>query len=67
LLQLAEELAFSESKRIADALRENNMKLRRIYLNKYLKLSKVPEELTGKVEEQERVLKRMREEFTGKK
>ena len=65
VVTMAEELAFSESKRIADALRENNMKLRRIYLNKYLKLSKVPEELTGKVEEQERVLKRMREEFTG--
>jgi len=65
VVTMAEELAFSESKRINDALKENNMKLRKIYLNKYLKLVEVPEELKGKVDEQERVVKRMRVEFKG--
>lgn len=65
VVTMAEELAFSESKRINDALKENNMKLRKIYLNKYLKLAEVPEELKGKVDEQERVVKRMGVEFKG--
>ena len=65
VVTMAEELAFSESKRINDALKENNMKLRKIYLNKYLKLAEVPDELKGKIDEQERVLERMRVEFKG--
>jgi len=63
IVTMAETLAFAESKRIMEALRLNNMKLRRIYLNKYLVFENVPEELAGKVEEQEKVIEEMKREF----
>ncbi|BAL80711.1 ArsA family ATPase [Caldisericum exile] len=63
VVTMAEELAFAESKRIRDALRENNIKLRRIYLNKYLEIENPPRELLGKIEEQKRVVEKMRKEF----
>lgn len=64
VVTMAEELAFAETKRIRDALRENNIKLRRIYLNKYLYIENPPEQLLGKIEEQRRVVEKMRNEFT---
>ncbi len=65
VVTMAEELAFAETKRIRDTLRENNIKLRRIYLNKYLYIENPPEQLLGKIEEQKRVVEKMRSEFTG--
>jgi len=64
VVTMAEDLAFAESKRIRDALRENNIKLRRIYLNKFLDIENPPKELLGKIEEQKRVINEMKKEFT---
>ncbi|MGC8978287.1 ArsA family ATPase [Caldisericum sp.] len=64
IVTMAEELAFEESKRIRGALRENNIRLSSIYLNKYLEIENPPPELLGKIEEQKRVLEEMKKEFS---
>lgn len=64
VVTMAEELAFAETKRIRDSLRENNIKLRSIFLNKYLEIGKPPIELMGKIDEQKRVVDKMRDEFS---
>lgn len=59
----AEELAYAETKRIYEGLRDQNIALRAIFLNKYLQLESPPPELQGKIQEQERVFAHLREAF----
>lgn len=63
IVTMAEELAYFETKRIFDSLTEFKIKLRKIYLNKFLHIENPPKQISGKIKEQERVLEKMKEHF----
>ena len=65
VVTMPEELALFETKRISESLSEFKIKLRTIFLNKVIYCKEAPEGIKGKIEEQEEVLKKMREEFKG--
>lgn len=65
VVTMPEDLALFETKRIIEGLSEFNIKVKNIYLNKYLICENPPEVIKGKIEEQEKVIERMRVEIKG--
>lgn len=65
IVTMAEDLALSETKRIIESLGKFKIRVRAIYLNKFFAMANPPEEIQGKMEEQERVVGRMKAEIRG--
>lgn len=65
IVTMAEDLALSETKRIIESLGKFKIRVRTIYLNKFFAMANPPEEIKGKMEEQERVVRRMKAEISG--
>jgi arsenite-transporting ATPase len=65
IVTMAEDLALSETKRIIESLGKFKIRVRTIYLNKFFAMANPPEEIKGKMEEQERVVGRMKAEISG--
>lgn len=63
VVTMPEDLALFETKRIIEALSEFGIKIKNIYLNKYLICDNPPEVIKGKIEEQDRVIIRMKDEI----
>ena len=63
IVTMPEELALSETERISESLKGFKIKLRKILLNKFMKIEMPPEEIRGKIEEQDRVTVKMKERF----
>lgn len=63
VVTMPEDLALFETKRIIEALSEFGIKVKNIYLNKYLICDNPPEVIKGKIEEQDRVIIRMKNEI----
>ncbi len=63
LVTMPEDLALFETKRIIEGLSEFNIRVRNIYLNKYLICENPPEVIKGKIEEQDRVIEKMKIEI----
>lgn len=63
VVTMPEDLALFETKRIVEALSEFGIKVKNIYLNKYLICDNPPEVIKGKIEEQDRVIIRMKNEI----
>lgn len=63
VVTMPEDLALFETKRIVEALSEFGIKVKNIYLNKYLICENPPEVIKGKIEEQDRVIIRMKNEI----
>jgi arsenite-transporting ATPase len=62
---MAEDLALLETKRIIESLGKFKIRVRTIYLNKFFAMVNPPDEIRGKMEEQERVVTRMKAEIQG--
>jgi len=60
---MAEELALLETERILKSLSIFSITAKVIYLNKFMKIENPPEEIAGKIHEQEQVVTEMREKF----
>ncbi len=65
IVTMAEELALFETKRIIASLDEFKIKVRTIFLNKFFEMEKPPPEIQGKMEEQEKVIEKMKTEIRG--
>ena len=65
VVTMAEDLALSETKRIIESLDTFKIRVRTIFLNKFFAMANPPEEIKGKMEEQEGVIKRMKAEIRG--
>jgi len=65
IVTMAEDLALFETKRIIESLGKFKIRVRSIYLNKFFVMANPPDEIKGKMEEQERVVARMKEEIAG--
>jgi len=65
IVTMAEDLALFETKRIIELLDEFKIKVRTIFLNKIFEIENPPEEIKGKIEEQERVIEKMKAEIKG--
>ncbi|MCX8095051.1 MAG: ArsA family ATPase [Caldisericia bacterium] len=63
IVTMPEDLALFETKRIIEALSEFGIKIKNIYLNKYLICENPPEVIKGKIEEQDSVIKKMEDEI----
>lgn len=63
VVTMPEDLALFETKRIIEALSEFRIKVKNIYLNKYLICENPPDVIKGKIEEQERVIQKMKVEI----
>lgn len=63
VVTMPEDLALFETKRIIETLSEFGIKVKNIYLNKYLICDNPPEVIKGKIEEQDRVIIRMKDEI----
>jgi len=63
IVTMAEDLAYFETKRILESLTEFKIKLRKIYLNKFLNIENPPKQISGKIKEQDRVIEKMKEHF----
>lgn len=63
VVTMPEDLALFETKRIIEGLSEFNIRVRNIYLNKYLICENPPEVIKGKIEEQDRVIEKMKIEI----
>lgn len=63
VVTMPEDLALFETKRIIEALSEFGIKVKNIFLNKYLICDNPPEVIKGKIEEQDRVIIRMKNEI----
>jgi arsenite-transporting ATPase len=63
IVTMAEELALFETERILKSLSTFGIITKTIYLNKFMKMENPPEEIVGKLEEQEKVITAMREKF----
>ncbi len=63
IVTMAEDLAYFETKRINESLSEFKIPLRKIYLNKFLNIENPPVQISGKIKEQERVTRIMKEHF----
>lgn len=66
IVTMAEDLAYFETKRINESLGEFKIPLRKIYLNKFLNIENPPVQISGKIKEQERVIRIMKEHFKDK-
>jgi len=65
IVTMAEDLALFETKRIIKLLDEFKIKVRNIFLNKFLEIKNPPDEIKGKIEEQEKVIEKMKAEIKG--
>jgi arsenite-transporting ATPase len=65
IVTMAEDLALLETKRIIESLGKFKIQVRTIYLNKFFAMANPPDEIKGKMEEQERVVTRMKAEIPG--
>lgn len=65
IVTMAEDLALLETKRIIESLGKFKIRVRTIYLNKFFVMANPPDEIKGKMEEQERVIARMKAEILG--
>lgn len=65
IVTMAEDLAYFETKRIMESLAEFKIPLRKIYLNKFMRIENPPVQISGKIKEQERVTEKMKEKFKG--
>jgi len=65
IVTMAEDLALFETKRIIESLGTFKIRVRTIFLNKFYAMANPPEEIKGKMEEQEGVIKRMKAEIRG--
>jgi arsenite-transporting ATPase len=65
IVTMAEDLALLETKRIIESLSKFKIRVRTIYLNKFFAMVNPPDEIRGKMEEQERVVTRMKAEIQG--
>jgi arsenite-transporting ATPase len=65
IVTMAEDLALLETKRIIESLGKFKIRVRTIYLNKFFAMANPPDEIKGKMEEQERVVARMKVEILG--
>lgn len=63
VVTMPEDLALFETKRIIEALSEFGIKVKNIFLNKYLICDNPPEVIKGKIEEQDRVILKMKNEI----
>jgi len=63
IVTMAEELALLETERILKSLSIFSITAKVIYLNKFMKIENPPEEIAGKIHEQEQVVTEMREKF----
>jgi arsenite-transporting ATPase len=63
VVTMPEDLALFETKRIIESLSEFNIKVKNIYLNKYLICENPPDVIKGKIEEQDKVIEKMRNEI----
>lgn len=63
IVTMAEDLAYFETKRIMESLAEFKIPLRKIYLNKFMRIENPPVQISGKIKEQERVTEKMKEKF----
>lgn len=63
VVTMPEDLALFETKRIIESLKQFNIKLGTIYLNKYLICENPPDVIKGKIIEQDRVIGKMKEEL----
>ena len=63
IVTMAEDLAYFETKRIHESLTKFKIHLRKIYLNKFLRIENPPPEIAGKIKEQERVTEMMKDHF----
>lgn len=63
IVTMAEDLAYFETRRIHESLTEFKIHLRKIYLNKFLRIENPPPEISGKIKEQERVTEMMKDHF----
>lgn len=63
IVTMPEDLALFETKRIIESLKNFDIKVNNIYLNKYLICDNPPEVIKGKISEQDRVIGKMKEEI----
>jgi arsenite-transporting ATPase len=63
IVTMAEDLALLETERILKSLSTFGLTAKTIYLNKFMKIENPPEEIAGKIDEQEHVFTEMREKF----
>jgi arsenite-transporting ATPase len=65
IVTMAEDLALFETKRIIESLDEFKIKVRRIFLNKFFEMKNPPPEIAGKMDEQGKVIEKMKAEIKG--